>query len=54
VFLVEEGCFDRSSFAHAANLFDMDAKYANVITFDEFTSMFSPETATRVGNPEQE
>jgi nicotinamidase-related amidase len=54
VFLVEEGCFDRSSFAHAANLFDMDAKYANVITFDEFTSMFSLETATRVGNPEQE
>jgi maleamate amidohydrolase len=41
VFLIEEGCFDRSSFAHAANLFDMDAKYANVITFEEFKSMFS-------------
>jgi maleamate amidohydrolase len=41
VFLIEEGCFDRSEFAHAANLFDMDAKYANVITFEEFKSMFS-------------
>ncbi len=41
VFLIEEGCFDRSAFAHAANLFDMDAKYANVITLDEFKSMFS-------------
>jgi maleamate amidohydrolase len=41
VFLIEEGCFDRSSFANAANLFDMDAKYANVITFEEFKSMFS-------------
>ena len=41
VFLLEEGCFDRSSFAHAANLFDMDAKYANVITFEEFKLMFS-------------
>ena len=41
VFLIEEGCFDRSDFAHAANLFDMDAKYASVITFEEFESMFS-------------
>lgn len=41
VFLIEEGCFDRSGFAHAANLFDMDAKYANVITFEEFKSIFS-------------
>ena len=41
VFLIEEGCFDRSSFAHVANLFDMDAKYANVITFEEFKSLFS-------------
>jgi maleamate amidohydrolase len=40
VFLVEEGCFDRSGFAHAANLFDMDAKYADVITLEEFRSMF--------------
>jgi maleamate amidohydrolase len=41
VFLIEEGCFDRSGFAHAANLFDMDAKYGNVITFEEFKAIFS-------------
>jgi nicotinamidase-related amidase len=41
VFLIEEGCFDRSDFAHVANLFDMDAKYANVITFEEFKGLFS-------------
>ena len=46
VFLIEEGCFDRSAFAHAANLFDMDAKYANVITFEEFNAMFSEEVST--------
>lgn len=39
VFIIEEGCFDRSDFAHAANLFDMDAKYANVITFEEFKAL---------------
>ena len=48
VFVIEEGCFDRSAFAHAANLFDMDAKYANVVTFEEFESMFSGETSTTV------
>ena len=41
VFLIEEGCFDRSHFAHVANLFDMNAKYADVITFEEFKAMFS-------------
>ena len=51
VFLIEEGCFDRSAFAHAANLFDMDAKYANVITFEEFNAMFSEEGATGIGKP---
>ncbi|UCE33846.1 MAG: isochorismatase family protein [Deltaproteobacteria bacterium] len=48
VFVIEEGCFDRSAFAHAANLFDMDAKYANVMTFEEFKSMFSEETSPTV------
>lgn len=40
VFLIEEACFDRSAYAHAANLFDMDAKYANVVTFEEFKAIF--------------
>ncbi|MBI3015866.1 MAG: isochorismatase family protein [Candidatus Tectomicrobia bacterium] len=39
VFLVEEGCFDRSNYAHTANLFDLNSKYADVITFEEFKQM---------------
>jgi maleamate amidohydrolase len=35
VFVVEEGCFDRSPFSNLVNLFEMNAKYANVITLDE-------------------
>ena len=31
-FVVDECCFDRSEFAHAANLFDMNAKYAAVVS----------------------
>ena len=34
-FVVDECCFDRSEFAHAANLFDLNAKYAAVISLDE-------------------
>jgi nicotinamidase-related amidase len=35
VFVVEEGCFDRSQFSHLVNLFEMNAKYADVIAVDE-------------------
>lgn len=35
VFLVEECLFDRSEFSHLVNLFEMNAKYANVITLEE-------------------
>ncbi len=35
VFLVEEGVFDRSRTSHLVNLFEMNAKYANVITLAE-------------------
>ncbi len=38
-FVVDECCFDRSEFAHAANLFDMNAKYAAVISLDEARAM---------------
>lgn len=31
VFVVEPACFDRSEFAHAANLFDIEQKYGTVI-----------------------
>ena len=38
-FVVDECCFDRSQFAHAANLFDMDAKYASVVSLEELTAL---------------
>jgi maleamate amidohydrolase len=38
-FVVDECCFDRSEFAHAANLFDMNAKYAAVVSLDEAAEM---------------
>ncbi len=32
--VIEDGCFDRSQMSHAVNLFDMHAKYADVVTSD--------------------
>jgi maleamate amidohydrolase len=32
---VDDCCFDRSQYAHCANLFDMNAKYATVVSVDE-------------------
>ncbi|MFM1813998.1 MAG: hypothetical protein RLZ98_693 [Pseudomonadota bacterium] len=46
-FVVDEACFDRSPFAHAANLFDMQAKYATVLSLTETEKMletFMPAT----------
>lgn len=34
-FVVDDCCFDRSNYAHAANLFDMNAKYATVLSLNE-------------------
>ncbi|MBI4321725.1 MAG: isochorismatase family protein [Chloroflexi bacterium] len=42
VFVVEDCCFDRSSFFHRASLYDMNAKYANVITLGEALAYLSP------------
>jgi maleamate amidohydrolase len=33
--VIQDGCFDRSEASHAINLFDMHAKYADVIGSDE-------------------
>lgn len=33
--VVEDGCFDRTQASHAINLFDMHAKYANVLPSDQ-------------------
>jgi maleamate amidohydrolase len=34
VVVAEDGCFDRVEISHAISLFDMDAKYADVLTVD--------------------
>lgn len=41
-FVVDEACFDRSPFAHAANLFDMQAKYATVVDLAETEALLAP------------
>ena len=38
-FVVDECCFDRSEFAHSANLFDLNAKYASVISLEQALAM---------------
>ncbi|MDB5597656.1 MAG: Nicotinamidase-related amidase, partial [Hyphomicrobiales bacterium] len=38
-FVVDECCFDRSQFAHSANLFDMNAKYASVVSLEELAAL---------------
>jgi nicotinamidase-related amidase len=38
-FVVDDCCFDRSNFAHCANLFDMNAKYATVVSSEELSAM---------------
>ena len=37
--VVDDCCFDRSQFAHGANLFDMNAKYATVLSLSELESL---------------
>jgi maleamate amidohydrolase len=37
--VVDDCCFDRSEFAHAANLFDMQAKYATVLSLAEIVQL---------------
>ncbi|HZW54818.1 MAG TPA: isochorismatase family protein [Nitrososphaerales archaeon] len=38
--VVEECVFDRGELSHKVNLFDMDSKYANVISFDQAKDYF--------------
>jgi nicotinamidase-related amidase len=40
VVLAEEGCFDRSEASHAVSLFDMHAKYADVVPTAEVLAYF--------------
>jgi len=39
VFLVEDACFDRARLSHGVNLFEMNAKYADVITASELGTL---------------
>ncbi|MBI4182817.1 MAG: isochorismatase family protein [Proteobacteria bacterium] len=59
VAVVADGCFDRYRLAHAANLFDMQAKYADLVTGDQARAYirslaaglfdYSPPTPTAAG-----
>jgi maleamate amidohydrolase len=50
--VVEDGVFDRGELSHAVNLFEMDQKYADVITTDEaLTYLAALSTATDRGRP---
>jgi len=46
--VVDDCCFDRSAFAHAANLFDLQAKYAAVLSLAELRELIAPEAAEPV------
>jgi nicotinamidase-related amidase len=39
-FVIEDACFDRSWFAHCSNLFDMSAKYAEVLSVRELEELW--------------
>jgi maleamate amidohydrolase len=41
-FVIDDCCFDRSYFAHCANLFDLQAKYAAVISLHELEQLVQP------------
>lgn len=38
-YVIDDACFDRSYFAHCANLFDITAKYASVVSLAEFEAL---------------
>ena len=42
VFVVEECCYDRLELSHLVSLFDMNAKYADVITLEEALDCLRP------------
>lgn len=46
--VVEEGCFDRHQFTHAANLFDMHQKYADVLPKTEVLEWLAVYAAARI------
>ena len=49
VAIAHECTFDRASLTHKVNLFDMNAKYANVLSLDEAQAYLASAEATGVG-----
>ena len=47
-FVIDDCCFDRSWFAHCANLFDLQAKYATVVSLAELAALMGPARVARV------
>jgi maleamate amidohydrolase len=56
-FVVDDCTFDRSHFAHCANLFDMQAKYATVLSLDELEAAMAAagfgQTSPGAAQPER-
>jgi len=50
VFVVEEGVFDRSGFSNAVNLFEMNAKYASVVTLAQTLSYLLERSGFAAGS----
>jgi nicotinamidase-related amidase len=46
-YVIDDCCFDRSWFAHCANLFDLQAKYASVVSLAELATLMSSARAPR-------
>jgi maleamate amidohydrolase len=49
--VVEDGCFDRSQASHAINLFDMHAKYADVVSSEEVVTFLKSLLANQYDLP---
>ncbi len=49
VLVVEEGVFDRGEVSHAVNLFDLDQKYANVVSAAEARAYIESAAGARAG-----
>lgn len=49
VLVAGDACFDRSAFAHASNLFDIQMKYGDVETSEHVTAILANAAAGRTG-----
>jgi maleamate amidohydrolase len=49
VLVAHDACFDRSAFAHAANLFDIQMKYGDVVTSEQVPEILANGAAGRIG-----